>query len=264
MLEWEWYTNLNTFRVFLHMLLKANWKDGKFQGQIIERGSFISSIAKISQETGLTVNEVRTAVKNLKSTGEITSKSHSKYSVFTVKNYSVYQDINTQENNHITSKPQADNKQVTNRSQPVNNLLTTIEEREEEKEVEEGKKERREEKDYSVIDATCQTDVRRIVDAWNQCGAVEVKTLSTTSKRYQMLKARIKEYGVDQVLEAVEMIKGSPFLLGQNKNGWTISFDWFVKPNNFPKVSEGYYLARNQGKTENGYNQMLKGWAESE
>jgi len=243
------------------MLLKANWREGRFQGHLIERGSFVSSLPKIAEETGLTINEVRGTIKNLKLTGEITVISHSKYSVFTIKNYDFYQDINVQNHSQTTDTSQADHRQTTFTSHSVDILLTTIEE---EKEVEEGKKERREEEDYGIRDTTCQTDVQRIIETWNQCGAVEVKTLSTTSKRYQMLKARIKEYGVDQVLEAVEMIKGSPFLLGQNKNGWTISFDWFVKPNNFPKVSEGYYLACNQGKADSGYNQMLKGWAESE
>jgi len=246
------------------MLLKANWKEGRFQGHLIERGSFVSSLPKIAEETGLTINEARGTIKNLKLTGEITVTSHSKYSVFTIKNYDFYQDVNVQNHSQTTDTSQADHRQTTFTSHSVDILLTTIEEVEEEKEVEEGKKERREEKDYSVIDATCQTDVRRIVDAWNQCGAVEVKTLSTTSKRYQMLKARIKEYGVDQVLEAIGMIKNRPFLLGQNKNGWMISFEWFVKPNNFPKVLEGNYQDHNRGKVDGGYNEMLKGWAESE
>lgn len=129
MLEWEWYSNINTSRVFIHMLLKANWKDGKFQGREIKRGSFVSSLTKISDETSLTVNEVRTAIRNLKLTGEITGKSYSKYTVFTIKNYDLYQDINTQEHTQITIESPADNPQLTGKSQPVNKLLTTIEER---------------------------------------------------------------------------------------------------------------------------------------
>lgn len=148
MLEWEWYSNLNTCRVFLHMLLKANWKDGRFQGQLIERGSFVTSLTKLSDETSLTVNEVRGALKNLKSTGEITSTAHSKYSVFTVVNYNLYQDINKQNHNQITNSSQADHNQITNTSQPINKLLTTIEEKKEEKE---GKKARREEKSIKGV-----------------------------------------------------------------------------------------------------------------
>lgn len=85
-LEWEWWDDFNTFRLFFYMLVSAYWKDGYYKGELIERGSFPSSISKLASETGLTDNEIRNALKHLKSTGEITSKAHSKYSVFTIKN----------------------------------------------------------------------------------------------------------------------------------------------------------------------------------
>ena len=90
-LDWEWYGDINTCRLFIHMLLKANWKDGEFIGIHIPRGSFVSSFGKLAEETQLTVDEVRTAVKHLISTKEITKQAYSKFSVFTVKNYDAYQ-----------------------------------------------------------------------------------------------------------------------------------------------------------------------------
>lgn len=65
--------------------------------------------------------------------------------------------------------------------------------------------------------------------------------MSSTSKRYKSLVARIKEYGSDKVIEAIESIRDSDFLRGKNRNGWTITFDWFMLPNNFPKVLDGNY-----------------------
>lgn len=130
LLKWEWYSNTNTTRVFLHMLLKANWKDGKFEGEIIPRGSFVSSLDKLAKETSLTTMQVRTAVKHLKATGEITSKTYSKYTVFTINNYDLFQSDNKQDNNQITSKQQADNKQITTieekkeRKKERNNIYT--------------------------------------------------------------------------------------------------------------------------------------------
>jgi hypothetical protein len=56
-----------------------------------------------------------------------------------------------------------------------------------------------------------------------------------------MLKARIREYGIDEVVRAIRNVSESTFLKGGSKSGWTITFDWFVKPNNFPKVLEGNY-----------------------
>lgn len=92
-LDWEWYGDINTCRLFIHMLLKANWKDGEFKGIHIPRGSFVSSFGKLAEETQLTVDEVRTAVKHLISTKEITKQPYSKYTVFTVNNYDKFQNV---------------------------------------------------------------------------------------------------------------------------------------------------------------------------
>lgn len=112
-LEWEWYSDINTYRLFTHMIFKANWKDKKFQGKNIERGSFVSSIRKLAEETGLTEREIRTAISHLKSTGEVTSIGHSKYSVFTVTNYDLYQSNDTQEVNQETSERHSNDIQTT-------------------------------------------------------------------------------------------------------------------------------------------------------
>lgn len=125
MLEWEWYKDTNTFCLFLHCLLIANWKDGRFMGVVIPRGSFVSSYPQLAQQTNMSLQNVRTAINHLKSTGELTVKSHAKYSIFTVVNYCQYQDVNMIPNIQLT-----DNQQTTNRQ------LTTIEE---------GKKVRKEE-----------------------------------------------------------------------------------------------------------------------
>ncbi len=92
-LDWGWYTDINTKIIFIHMLLKANWKDGVFRDTTVPRGSFVSSIAKLAEETGLTNDEVRTAISHLIRTKEITKQSTNKYTVFTVVNYALYQDI---------------------------------------------------------------------------------------------------------------------------------------------------------------------------
>lgn len=94
--DWGWYSDINTFRVFVHMILKANWKEGKFKDTTVPRGSFVSSIAKLAEETGLTTDEVRTAISHLIHTGEVTKQSTNKYTVFTVANYVLYQDVTEQ------------------------------------------------------------------------------------------------------------------------------------------------------------------------
>lgn len=128
MFEWEWYRSINTKVLFIHMLLKANWKEGKFEGKIIPRGSFVSSIKKLSEETELTNDEVRTALNKLLKTKEITKQSTNKFTVFTVVNYELYQ-----------GSSQAEPNQNPSNSQTIPKLFPTIEEKKE------GKKERRKE-----------------------------------------------------------------------------------------------------------------------
>lgn len=112
-IEWEWWSDINTFRVFVYMLMCAYWKDGNYRGSLIPRGSFPSSISELARGTNLTDNEIRTALKHLKSTGEITSKSNNKYTVFTVNNYDLYQANNEQNDEQNTNDSQAINKPLT-------------------------------------------------------------------------------------------------------------------------------------------------------
>ena len=116
-LDWEWYRNLNTCRLFFHLLLKANWKDGRFEGKEIPKGSFVSSVARLAEETDMTTREIRTGLDHLKSTGEVTIKSYSKYSVFTVTNYHCYQDCDKQ----ATNSRQTNDKQTTSKRQTNDN-----------------------------------------------------------------------------------------------------------------------------------------------
>ena len=90
--------------------------------------------------------------------------------------------------------------------------------------------------------SVCRTkDVRRIIEGWNALGLQQVTKLTPSSRRGCMLRARIREYGTEAVLQAIEKIRQSAFLRGQNAKGWVITFEWFVRPNNFPKVLEGNY-----------------------
>lgn len=139
MLEWEWYKNEHTKNVFLHCLLKACWKDTKIEGKIIPRGSFVSSIVNISEELSLTPMEVRTALKHLKSTNELTSKGTNRNTVFTVTNYDLYQSKEQAEqqtdNKRTTNEQQTDNEQITSKEQTINKPLTTNEEYKEDKNI---------------------------------------------------------------------------------------------------------------------------------
>ena len=112
-LEWEWYSDINTCRLFMHMLLKVNWKDGRFQGITVPRGSMVTSYQTLAAETGLSVRNVRTALEHLKSTGEVTVNRQAKFSVVTIKNYCQYQSGDTVTDNQVTVNRQTTDSQLT-------------------------------------------------------------------------------------------------------------------------------------------------------
>lgn len=88
------------------------------------------------------------------------------------------------------------------------------------------------------------TVAETVKDRWNSLQAFGIKPVSRithTSTRYKMLQARIREHGMGNVLCAIDRIRDSGFLRGNNYSGWMITFDWFIKPNNFLKVLEGNY-----------------------
>jgi hypothetical protein len=114
------------------------------------------------------------------------------------------------------------------------------------------------EKDNKLIvskDTICQTDVRRVIEEWKklqEVGINPIRDIKPSSKRYQLLKGRIREYGIDEVLNAINNVRNSDFLRGENNRGWMITFDWFVKPNNFTKVLEGNYNVIKGGDIKHG------------
>lgn len=107
-IHWGWYKDGNTFRVFVHLLLTANVKPGKFMKDTIPRGSLATSIGHIAKTVGITYDQARTALTHLKDTNEITITRRPKYLVISITNYNKYQDKPTQN----PSKSQTNPKQI--------------------------------------------------------------------------------------------------------------------------------------------------------
>ena len=116
-IDWEWYTDIKTKSLFVHCLLKANHIDKKWRGESIKRGTFITSLDKLKTQTGLSKQEIRTSLKKLISTGDLTNQSTNLNRLITVCNYDEYQTSNTPPNIQLTGKQQTTNIQLT----PTNN-----------------------------------------------------------------------------------------------------------------------------------------------
>ena len=122
LLNWEWYTSPETCHVFIYCLLKASHKDRSWRGIPIRPGQFIAGREKIAEETGLSVQTVRTCINRLKSTKELTTQSTRKYTLITVCNWETYQ---TQDESANQQTNQNFNPQLTNNQPTINQQLTT-------------------------------------------------------------------------------------------------------------------------------------------
>jgi len=103
-LGWGWYKDTNTARIFIHLLLRVNWKDDYVNGIEIKRGQLLTSLESLKYETGMTTQSIRTCLNKLIKTNELTSKSTNKYRIITVCKYDEYQYTNKQVNKH-SNKP---------------------------------------------------------------------------------------------------------------------------------------------------------------
>ena len=125
--NWQWYKNINVKTLFLHLLLKANFKDNYFKDVLVKRGQTLTSIEHLAEETGLTVQQTRTALSKLKSTREITIETTSKYSLITIEKYDTYQrnnkNVTSTLTSEITNNQQTNNKQITTNNKDNNIYL---------------------------------------------------------------------------------------------------------------------------------------------
>lgn len=112
-LDWQWFEKSEAVHLFLYLLLKANHKDSQWQGIDIKRGQFISSLGKISSDTGISLQSIRTLLNKLEKTNEIELKSTNKFTIVTICKYDCYQDENEETNKQLTNKQQTTNKQLT-------------------------------------------------------------------------------------------------------------------------------------------------------
>lgn len=125
MLKWGWYKDVPCCKLWLHLLLCANYEPCVFEGKAVEAGQLITSYASLSEGSGLTVQQVRTALTKLKKTGEITVHTNRHYTLITIPKYSLYQQT---DNRQITDNQQTDNKPITDQQQTDNRQITTMKE----------------------------------------------------------------------------------------------------------------------------------------
>lgn len=96
MKDWEWYRDANTYRLFTHLMITVNWEDKEWQGITIKRGSIVTSLAHLAEQTGLSVKQVRGSLDKLKGTSDVAVKATNRYSIVSLCKYDTYQSEETQ------------------------------------------------------------------------------------------------------------------------------------------------------------------------
>lgn len=120
--DWEWYSDANTTRVYLHILLTANHRTVRFKGANIKKGQCLLSVEKMTEALRMSRQSARTALQHLISTNEITTKPTKAGTLITVVNWDNYQDVESADNRTVN---QRGNRQLTRYQPDSNQILTT-------------------------------------------------------------------------------------------------------------------------------------------
>ena len=191
--NWGWYSNSKVFTVFVHLLIEANWKDGKWEDEVIRRGEIVTSINEIATMCGLTMQEVRTCMKILGGAGEVKSRRVGKRSILTICHYDDYQDDQQDSNKSSTSSQQDSNKSATS-------LQPSI--------IEQGKKgtteQRKKEKkcpDEKPLDFPFSS--QRFMDVWNEL-VKQPKWKSKTQYALQLSLNKLAKYDEEFAIKLME------------------------------------------------------------
>ncbi len=237
MLEWEWYSDVNTTRLFIHCLLKANHKDKKWQGKVIPRGSFITGRNVLSDETGLTVRQIRTALDKLKSTNDLTIKATNKNSLVTVVNYDFYQDVDNKTTSKTTNKrpnerPTDDHQTTTTNNDNNETMITN--------------------KDIlpnGNSENAKHCSPKQVMDLYNEKfkGLYPRQMRELTANRQATIRTRIKNdiSDLEEWGQFFDWLKQSDFLMGRvqgfNRKPFQMSLDWICKAENMANILEDKY-----------------------
>jgi hypothetical protein len=124
-IKWGWYQKSEMVHLFLHFLLLANHQGKEWQGREINRGQFVTGLKSLKKDTGISIQTLRTCIRRLISTGEITNESTNKYRIITLINWGDYQGDSKKVTSKSTGKP-TNNQQTTNKQLTSNKNVKNV------------------------------------------------------------------------------------------------------------------------------------------
>lgn len=255
--NWLWSSKdpFDMRSAWIDLLLTACWKDEKklFNGKLttFKRGTVYKSMTELANKWHWHRTTVGRFLKLLESDGMVTVNATTHGTTITIVNWDFYQcDVS------------ADARQTHDKCTSDARLMHTIEERKEREEyiISSSSKDSEDIRPTETVRQSNSDDVQKIVDAWNTLvplGVSGVSKMATSSTRYKNTVARLKQYDLSSVLTAIEKVRNSDFLLGR-KTDFKVTYDWFVKPNNFPKVLDGNYNNAKKGEQTEDWSWLDK------
>lgn len=217
--SWEWYNDNNTLLVYIRLLLSAVWRDTRYHGVTLQRGQIATTLPKIAQESGVTIQQARTILDRLKTTGKITVKATSKFSIITLINYDCVCGNNSLNDSQLTGEQQA--------TQQSNNRPTLYK---------------------TDIQNTEEQNTRARASGFNKvkqlfnsiCVSLPPLECDLTEAQVQLVEQARVNLGDRPFEDFFKRVEASNFLCGRT-GGFKASFNWILKPENMQKILAGSY-----------------------
>ena len=188
--EWEWFNVSEMVHLFIYLLINANNSENEWRGVKVKRGQLITGRKILHEKTGISEQTLRTCLKRLENTKEITIQSTNLYSIITICKYNDYQPEKLNAN-------QPTNQQLTNDQPATNQQLTTIKEEEEEIKNEKKKK-------YAEFVSMKEEEYNKLISAHGIDNTTNlINTLNvykgSTGKRYKSDYMTILNWVIDKL-----------------------------------------------------------------
>lgn len=92
-----------------------------------------------------------------------------------------------------------------------------------------------------------RVDYQQITDLYNETCVSFPRLTKLSDSRKRAIRARLKQYSVDDFRRMFELAESSDFLKGKNGKNWSATFDWMVKDANMAKILDGNYSEKKEG-----------------
>lgn len=231
-LNWEWWDDHETFKLFVYLLLTANHADRTYRGTLIKRGQLRTSREKMAMATSMTDRKIRTAISNLISTKDIEVKTTNRFSLISICRYDSYQSL-VIENGQLFDQP---NDQPND--QQTSNHQTRIKEEKKEKNI--LKRNQTKERREMVFEA-----YRRYCNNLRQMSVITDGRKKAADRIWNRICKHESDKSPEERLKLYfEICNSSAWMTGTAygvKPGWKASFDFVARDNTITQVIEGVY-----------------------